>query len=283
MGNTFGNIRQQREAKDAQARDRALRRDMLEYRMKRDQRGDDVRQEASELSQIDKDRKYRESVLERQSKADAASKKADTDTEKFAAEMDYKGKSLAQRGEAKQKQKYYDPNLGAITELTGTPEQHDAFLTKFKEVHGYEPTNVPDKEKGFNASDWVKVEMPTGVDSTGKAVGTAVTYVPPARYADFIQDAAKKIGSVKKPDEGVSIYPAPSMPTGQAPQPTPPRSAPFVAPASPALQSAAQTPAITTNGMPDAPTTPLDRVTGQTYKTPKGAMKWTGTGWLPQQ
>jgi len=27
---------------------------------------------------------------------------------------------------------------------------------------------------------------------------------------------------------------------------------------------------------------PAQRIAGQTYATPRGPMKWTGTGWLPQ-
>jgi hypothetical protein len=35
-------------------------------------------------------------------------------------------------------------------------------------------------------------------------------------------------------------------------------------------------------GVPPAPTEPARRQTGQVYQTPRGPMKWTGTGWLPQ-
>ena len=39
----------------------------------------------------------------------------------------------------------------------------------------------------------------------------------------------------------------------------------------------------TTAPPPAAAQPPRQRVVGQTYPTPRGPMKWTGTGWLPAQ
>ncbi len=287
MGNTFGDLRRERESKDEREKNRAMQRQMFDYKMGQDQQNMDLKRENQTAAQTDKDRKYRQSVIDSGTKADTASKKLDMDAEKFAAEQGYKRDSLEQRS-ATQEETYYDPELGTITKLKATPEKHEEFKAKFKSIHGRDLTAPPQKEGGFDASKWVKVELPSGVDSNGKTSGSITTYVPPEKFQDFIKDAASKISAVQAPTNTgqINLFPAPAMPQGAShsapPTPMAPPTA-IPAPVPPIAAAAAKTPMMTAEGMPSAPTTPLDRITGQTYKTPKGPLKWTGTGWVNPQ